>query len=145
MDLTTKIETDFILDSELNIILQEHKLWLDSNGTEGKKADLSYKNFCNHDFGGWVTKKLIDLREIDFTGSNFRGARLNCVDLSNSNLSRANLSFASLNGTKLKEANLNGAMFIGIKPWNLYFTGGNFKGAILDIKLIALTHLHLLR
>jgi len=60
---------------ELNKIIKEHKLWLVSNGTKGKRADL---------------------RGVDLRGANLEGANLWGVDLEGVNLKEADLRGANL-------------------------------------------------
>jgi len=62
--------------TELNKIIKEHKLWLVSNGTEGKRADL----------------KEADLREANLEGANLKEADLVGANLEGANLERANLN-----------------------------------------------------
>ena len=71
--------------SKLNYILDQHKLWLESNGNKGKKANLAYVNLTN----------------ANLSGTNLTGADLYCA-----NLSYADLTNAYLSGTNLTEANL---------------------------------------
>ena len=55
---------------ELVDILEEHLLWIDSSGEEGKKADLSAKNL-----------KRLNLRGADLSEADLRGVDLEGVDL----------------------------------------------------------------
>lgn len=64
---------------ELKEILTQHKLWLDSGGVEGKRANL---------------------RGIDLNGANLSGADLREVDLRGADLSGVNLSEANLSYTE---------------------------------------------
>ena len=57
------------IDQEtLSIILKEHQLWLESNGGDGKKADLSNKNLIGANLIG------ANLRGANLRGANLRGA-----------------------------------------------------------------------
>ena len=69
--------------AELDKILDNHKLWLSSNGEKGEQANLS--------------------------GANLRGADLSWANLSEANLSEANLGRANLGWANLRGANLRGA------------------------------------
>jgi len=78
---------------ELEQILKDHKLWLESRWTdnvEGSSANLSGAN----------------LSRADLSGANLSGANLSCANLSCANLSGANLSCANLSGANLSGANL---------------------------------------
>ena len=74
--------------TELNKILKEHKLWLVSNGTKGKKANL---------------------RESDLEGVNLEGAILRYANLKGANLEEVNLKGVDLRGVDLEGANLERA------------------------------------
>ena len=69
---------------ELNEILKLHKLWLDTHGEEGKRADLSKT----------------DLSYADLTGEDLRYADLNGANLRYADLNGAILSYANLNNVK---------------------------------------------
>jgi hypothetical protein len=94
-----------ITEEELKTILEQHKLWLDSNGKEGKCANLAYANLTDANLSG------ADLTEANLTRANLTradliGAHLNCADLTDANLSGANLTDANLRRAYLTEANL---------------------------------------
>jgi hypothetical protein len=72
-----------VTQEELNQILQQHSLWLETEGDQGARADLSY---------------------VDLSGVNLSG-----VNLSGANLFWAALAGAMLVGTSLFGANLYGA------------------------------------
>jgi hypothetical protein len=82
---------------ELEIVLEQHKLWLEGK-TTGGRADL----FGADLFGA-------DLSGANLSGANLPGANLSGADLSRANLSGANLSGANLSGADLSRANLSGA------------------------------------
>ena len=91
-----------ISQEELNKILKLHELWLDTNGEEGKCADLS-----NADLRG-ANLRCSDLRYANLSCSNLRYAYLTDADLSNACLNYANLSGAYLIGTNLTGTDLSG-------------------------------------
>ena len=97
-----------ITKEELKTILEQHKLWLNSNGKEGKCADLSdaYLNSAN------LTS--VDLRRADLSDSDLRGADLSGANLSGANLTRANLIFTNLRCANLSSADLSGASLSGV-------------------------------
>ncbi|HHY1079344.1 TPA: pentapeptide repeat-containing protein, partial [Yersinia enterocolitica] len=63
--------------TDLNKILGEHKIWVESYRENGSRADL---------------------RDANLSGANLRGADLSRANLSGADLSRANLSRANLSG-----------------------------------------------
>jgi Pentapeptide repeats (8 copies) len=84
--------------ADLDKILAQHKLWLESGGTSGAQEDLARADLRNARLGGAL-----------LAGANLSGAVLYDADLGAANLSGADLSDASLTGARLSEANLNGA------------------------------------
>tara|TARA_R110000851_G_scaffold55946_1_gene130919 strand:- start:41 stop:448 length:408 start_codon:yes stop_codon:yes gene_type:complete len=77
--------------SELKAILQDHHLWNQSDGKQGKRATLG--------------------------GANLQGADLENADLRAANLRAANLHGANLQGAYLQDANLQGADLQGADLW----------------------------
>ena len=65
---------------ELNKVLEEHKKWLETEGKEGKRANLSGE----------------DLRYVDLSCANLRYADFSLADLRHANLSDADLRYAVL-------------------------------------------------
>ena len=76
--------------SELKAILENHRLWLESDGEQGKRANL---------------------QGADLDGANLRSAVLDSANLYGANLQGANLQGANLWGARLQGANLRGATF----------------------------------
>ena len=81
---------------KLKEVLEAHKLWLNSDGKEGEKADL----------------RNADLRNADLRNANLSNANLSYANLSNADLRSANLSYANLSFADLSYANLRGANLI---------------------------------
>jgi hypothetical protein len=71
---------------DLKNILEHHKLWLDSNGKSGAKANLSWANLS------WANLSGANLSRADLSGANLSWADLSWADLSEADLSGANLS-----------------------------------------------------
>ena len=119
-----------ITKKELKEILERHKLWLDSNGKEGKCADLSNADLTSADLTGanlsyadltGANLSYADLRCSNLTGSNFTGAYLYGASLTDANLSGADLTNANLRYANLRYANLTDA----------YLTGANLELSVL--------------
>jgi len=113
-------------------VLDQHKLWVESGGESGRRADLSGINLTN----------------ADLTGVNLRGATLDKAKLQGADLSMANLRGASLVqadfrdtillGTDLTGANLMGATFYGAEGmWVGRLGGTNLFDALLPETLLA--------
>ena len=79
--------------SELNQILDQHRLWNQTDGVQGERASL---------YGAILY------------GANLEGAHLRGANLKNADLNCANLSYADLRGANLNGANLNGANLYGV-------------------------------
>jgi uncharacterized protein YjbI with pentapeptide repeats len=90
---------------ELAEILDQHRIWVETNGESGTKADLTGVN----------------LSKADLTGVNLQEAHLHRANLSGADLSMANLRGASLVQADLRDTNLLGAELRGV----------NFMGATL--------------
>ena len=88
--------------ADLDRILKEHKLWLDSQGKQGSRANLS----------GALLKKA-DLREANLKKADLMGTDLSVALLNKADLSEANLIGAYLCGANLGVADLSGALLIG--------------------------------
>ena len=87
---------------DIKKILDEHKLWRETVGKEGARANLrgAYLRDANL-FGAYLR------------GANLREANLRDADLSGANLFGAYLRDANLFGANLREANLCGADLAG--------------------------------
>ena len=104
--------------SKLKEILEQHRLWIETNGVQGKCADLEgadlegadlyCANLINADLEGAILC-IADFWGADLRGANIRGANLLGAKLNRANLSGANLRFANLNGANLHGADLSGA------------------------------------
>ena len=74
----------------LSAILKEHQLWINSNGENGERADLSNKSLIGADLEG------ANLREANLRGANLREASLIGANLLDANLIEADLEGADL-------------------------------------------------
>lgn len=115
-----------ISQKELKVILDQHKLWLSSNGREGRKAALNRTNLYK------VNLRESDIRGVNLNGSNLRAVNLKDVNISGAYLSKADLSGANLNGANLSKANLAGANLIGANLIRTNLRESNLSGANLS-------------
>src|SRR2546426_10707691 len=106
---------------DLAEILDQHKIWVESGGETGAKADL-----CG-----------VNLARADLTGVNLQGAHLHRSNLAGADLSMANLRGASLVRTNLQNANLLGAELRGanLMGANLYGAEGLWFGRLGGMNL----------
>lgn len=98
---------------ELNRVLEEHSLWLETDGEAGRRADLSGE-LLSH-----INLRDIDLRnanlfrvclsDTDLSGACLVGADLSCADLSRACLFATNLENVDLRGSDLSDTILDHA------------------------------------
>ncbi|MDX7499936.1 pentapeptide repeat-containing protein [Raoultella ornithinolytica] len=96
--------------SELQKILDEHKVWVESFRQRGDRANLSGANL-----------RYANLSGADLSGADLLDANLSGADLLDADLSGANLSGANLRGANLRYANLSGANLSGANLPDLTF------------------------
>ncbi len=101
---------------ELAEILDQHRIWVESAGDAGNKADL-----CG-----------VNLAKADLTGVNLQGAQLQRANLSGADLSMANLRGANLVQSDMRDTNLLGAELRGanLMGANLYGAEGVWVGRL---------------
>src|ERR1700730_16890851 len=111
---------------ELAQILDEHKMWVESGGETGAKADLTGANLAGADLTG------VNLQDAILTKANLSGADLSMANLRGTNLVHADLHQATLLGTELRGANLMGATLYGAEGlWVGRLGGTNLFDALL--------------
>ena len=76
---------------DINQIIEQHALWLDTDGKEGSRANLTRANLYG-----------VNLTRANLTRANLYGANLTCANLTRANLDCANLDGASGNLNNLK-------------------------------------------
>lgn len=116
---------------ELNEILKEHQLWLDSDGKKGKKADLIYVDLCKLDLS-FANLKRANLYDAALVDVNLRSANLRYANLMFANLGYANLSRADLSGANLSSADLSGADLRDAILSNANLRSANLDNTLLD-------------
>ena len=121
--------------AELNRVIEQHKVWLDSKGEEGKRADLRDTVLRGADLS------YVDLRGADLTNADLEGANLKGVDLSG-----VDLRYAYLKGVDLRDANLTCANLEGADLEDADLEGADLEGADLEganLKYAYLTNVNL--
>jgi uncharacterized protein YjbI with pentapeptide repeats len=121
-----------ISPEDLKRILEEHRLWLESNGKDGKKAGLSRTDLTGVDLSNADLSKA-NLLKANLLKANLSGAKLTGVDLRLANLSEASmmktrLEWANLTGAVIQNACLEGAILEEAK-----LAKANFKGTNLSL------------
>ena len=106
--------------AELNRVIEQHKVWLDTKGEEGKRANL---------------------RNAELMFANLRNAELMLANLKHANLKHSDLRYADLRCVNLRGANLTGAVLIDADLEDADLEGANLEGA--NLKYAYLTNVNL--
>ena len=131
--------------SELKEILASHKIWIETKGKQGQRANFSGANlyrayitgakleFANLNGANLEGANLWDenLTGANLTGADLENANLRGANLTGADLSRANLGGTNLTGANLWGANLGGTNLTGANLWGANLGGANLTGAIL--------------
>ena len=83
--------------SKLKQVLDQHKLWLETNGVQGQYANLRGANLEAANLSG------ADLRYANLTGADLRHVNLYYANLTDANLTGADLRYANLTNTILPD------------------------------------------
>jgi uncharacterized protein YjbI with pentapeptide repeats len=94
--------------AELDRVLEQHKLWLQTGGAQGARAYLYSTNLSHADLSGADLSGAY-LSGASLTGADLTGANLTYADLLRANLSDVNLSDVDLSNVYLYQANLSRA------------------------------------
>lgn len=117
---------------ELAEILDQHRIWAESGGESGVKADLCGINLAKADLTG------VNLQGASLIRMNLSGADLSMANLRGASLVRSNLQNANLLGTELRGANLMGANLYGAEGlWFGRLGGTNLFDAVLPESISA--------
>lgn len=112
--------------------LDQHKLWVESDGESGNKADLCGVNLSRADLTG------VNLEGAFLQRANLTGADLSMANLRGASLVQANLRNSNLLGTELRGANLMGANLYGAEGvWVGRLGGTNLFDAVLPETIAA--------
>jgi uncharacterized protein YjbI with pentapeptide repeats len=111
---------------DLAEILDQHKIWVESEGESGSRADLCGVNLSKSDLTG------VNLQGAFLQRANLSHADLSMANLRGANLAQADLSYTSLLGSELRGANLMGATLYGAEGlWIGRLGGTNLFDALL--------------
>ena len=136
--------------AKLKMILENHKKWIDTNGKEGKQADLKQADLQESklDNAILINANLEEslLINAKMNRANFQGAKLSYsnwqsamakeVDLENADLFHANLQNANMVGANLKSANLHESYMKDINLLGAILTNTNFYGVNLEYSFL---------
>ena len=115
--------------TELQKVLEEHKVWVTSMRESGSRANLRDANLRGANLIGAnlgdANLRGANLRDANLRGANLRDANLRGADLSDANLRCADLRGADLRGADLIGADLRGANLIGANLRDADLRGAN--------------------
>jgi len=125
-ETSTKAEAAGISLIDLAEILDQHKIWVESGGEKGTRADLSNVNLAHADLTG------VNLQGAALNKTKLQGADLSLANLRGTSLVQADLRDTNLLGTELRGANLMGATLYGAEGlWVGRLGGTNLFDAVL--------------
>jgi uncharacterized protein YjbI with pentapeptide repeats len=122
--------------SKLKEILEQHKLWIETKGKQGTRANLGHADLTGANlygaYLGFAYLSFSNLRD-----ANLGGALLEYADLEFANLYRANLRDARFWGADLRDADLefadlHGANFTNADLRDANLRDANLRGASLN-------------
>ena len=116
---------------ELNEILEQHRIYLETNGKHGQRADLRNADLRNIYLVG-INLGYADLTGAYLCGANLCNCDLCCADLSDADLTGAYLRGAGLIKAKLFDTNLRYADLSDADLRGADLTGADLRGAKLD-------------
>ena len=102
--------------------LGAHKLWIDSGGRDGRRANFAGFDLTGVDLAGRNLAAALFERAV-LAGARLSGALLLAADLRDANLVRADLTAADLRGADLNGANLRDATMTGALVGEIPGTG----------------------
>ena len=111
---------------DIDELLHQHNLWIDSRKARGKRAYLAGANLAGANLVG------VNLERAYLGGANLAGANLEGAHLGGANLGGAHLEGAHLARANLGGANLEGAHLGDIRVWQFGPVGS--RGGWLVIK-----------
>ena len=115
---------------DIQKVLEQHKIWINSLCKDGKQADLRQANLRYAKLSG-VDLSGLDLRYANLIGADLRGANLSGANLSGADLRYADLRYANLSGANLSDANLFGANLSGADLSGVDLRDADLRGAYL--------------
>ncbi|MGE5504938.1 MAG: pentapeptide repeat-containing protein [Actinomycetota bacterium] len=116
---------------DVSAVVAEHVSWLQSQGAQGKRANLEGMDLASADLSKAVLANAT-LRRAELSDANMAEARLDGADLRHAVLSAANLSGANLGVASLRHANLAIANLEGAVLRGTDLSGATFRGARLE-------------
>lgn len=113
------------LPSNIQLVLDEHKKFLDSDGNEGSRASFKNKSLRGKNLKG------VDLREAMLQGTKFQNANLQHANLSGAFIKGADFTDAKLQWANLSNTNLQDSVFRDAKLTGTNLENSNLESATL--------------
>lgn len=141
---------------QLQAIVEQHILWLETEGQEGKRANFRGLDLSGEEFPA-VQLSQASFRNAILDGAHFNGTLLEEADFSeaqchdvvfdNCIMLRALFSRADIHGTKFKQCHIEKGNFLQVKAATVHFHGchlmnSNFREAVLNGADIAHCDMH---
>jgi uncharacterized protein YjbI with pentapeptide repeats len=135
-----------ISSEDLVRVVQDHQKWVESNFTEGKRANLSNTDLLKVDIVRLLSQQTaprneygeepplitLNLSEADFSGASLRGAGLSKTIFREANFTGANLQGAKLEAADFQEADLKRANLTGADLKGANLREANLQDAVLQ-------------
>ncbi len=139
----------------LQVILEAHRKWLESDGVKGERANLREAHLISVDLRGVPLRGAVlqeanlqgahlegaDLRGADLRQANLREAHLERADLVEANLHRADLSLANVSAADLSAADLSAADLFAANLQEANLAEAKLQGATLAYTNLQGAHL----
>lgn len=101
-------------EKALSEILEQHKLWLDTDFREGRCADLRGEHLCSHDLSGAILRRAlmdrVQLQDAKLCGADLSHAQMRYTNLYRADLQKANVSDVSFEGAEMSECDLRNSL-----------------------------------
>jgi uncharacterized protein YjbI with pentapeptide repeats len=113
-----------LTQNELDNIVKQHNLWVNTRGVEGVRANFKEKVLCNLSF-----------KDFSLVHADFRGAILSNCDLSKSNFRNSNFNVTTFENCTFELSSLVYCNFMGARGEFVNLTGAicfetNFKASV---------------
>ncbi len=143
VDLSARTPVRVLSFGEIERLLAEHRLYLETEYHQGHRANFSSADLAGRDFSGLnLLLQEARLNRADLSGARLSGANLVSANLESACLAKADMEFAlmanaMLRGACLREADMSGAQLdaavltrADLRKANL--RGAGFRDALLD-------------
>jgi uncharacterized protein YjbI with pentapeptide repeats len=111
---------------ELNDILGDHRRWLESEGTRGRRANLRGCDLSNRDLFGVVLKMAV-LKDIDFSYASLREIDFHKAQIFNTDFTGSDLRAVDFTAARLENVN-----FQGTNLYPKYFQKADWRKCTFD-------------